>query len=188
MNQIISLSSLTAKELKTLIPQLGKSTYTSADISHNSSHIIKLLASLKTKHTYNFMKTIDTFYHGMSFHYIMETKGKLDREHNLFLYRIAYHVYSHPNNSLFQPMRQKLITNLLFSFGEESDKLSPILEEANNAISSINAISFLTLYDKEDLSNRIFTSSFERYFLQISLSLPKITALPVTLELQPISE
>lgn len=179
MNEIFRLSSLTAKDLKKLIPLLAKTTYTASDFSNNSFHLIKLLYSLKIKHTCMFMKTIDTLYPGLSFHYILEARKNFNREHSLFLYRIAYHSFSQPEYSLFQAKRRKLINDLVFSVGEEIDCLSPILKEASNAISLIDSLSFFNQKDKKVFCNIILNTSFEKYFLQTSQLLTKSIVLPL---------
>lgn len=169
-----NLNTLTAKEFKNIIPLISTDLYSTSDLATYTHDLINLLADLKAKTTYKFMKKVDDLYPGLSFHYIMEARHILSRENALFLYRIAYHMYTQPEKPLFQPMRVRLITGLLFSECSEDSQLSfdmkAHFEALKNSFLSIDTLSglFLEKTEKKMIKNIIFKKSFELYFTHLS--------------------
>lgn len=166
---------LSVEEFKKLIPTLGDNLqlYNIKDFTHHTDHLINLLASLKPKYTYVFMQTIDLNYPGLSIHFVMEARHNLSKADALFMYRIAYHIYIHPEKELFMPMRRRLIMELLFNYDVDlNDEVSETYREQlefsltglKKAISDIHSLSFLHEREKRKISNILFNASFEKHY------------------------
>lgn len=177
MSQIITppLNTLTAEELKNIIPYITPDKYTTGDLSSNSHRIVQLLSSLNAKTTYKLMRKIDNQYPGLSFHYVMEARHDLTKQNALFLFRIAYYMVVCPHKELFQPMRTRLIHGLLFDSSDTSSdpkhfNLKSHLESIRDTFVSIDNLSS-SLLDKKDLKkikSKIFEKSFNLYFNKLS--------------------
>lgn len=177
MSQIITppFNTLTAEQLKNIIPYITPDKYITGDLSLNTKIIIKLLSTLSAKTTYKFMKQVDSNYPGLSFHYVMEARHDLTKENALFLFRIAYYMVVYPKKELFQPMRTRLIHGLLFDVSDISSdsthfNLKSHLESIRDTFVSIDNLSS-SLLDKKDLKkikSKIFEKSFNLYFNKLS--------------------
>lgn len=155
------LSSFNSDDLKQIIPHLSFFKYESAEISKNSHHLISLLAQLKAKHTYKFVKSIDTLYPGMSFHFVMEAKTHQENEaYKLFLFRISYHMFAFPEKDLFSPMRNRLITGLISSSRKDS-----LFSELKVSLSQIDNLVSLNKNQKKFLKKNINDCFFEHFSL-----------------------
>lgn len=160
-----NLETITADELVKVIPHL-KDFFNTGDLSRHSSIITKLLASLKIKHTYDFMKAIDENYPGLSFHFIMEGRHSASKEGIILLYRIAYYLNFFPEQKIFQPMRERLIRGLLEDSPTNENELLSFnanLKKLNNVFFAVDNLELLSKKQK----NKIKTSIFEKYLAQI---------------------
>lgn len=166
MTSPINFDNVTSQELKKFIFYFNNesSLYTSKELARADSSIITALALLKPKYTFMFMQCIDSFYPGLSVHFLMQAQHTMSREHALFLFRISYHIYIHPEKQLLHPMRTRLVKGLLFDVKEKDIFLKSLLLQLKTAISAIHALSLLTRKEKLKIANHIFNQSFEQYF------------------------
>lgn len=167
----MTLDSFTATDLKILIKNFNVETYTTGELSRNSTHLINLLALLPQKQTYKFLKIVDANYPGLSFHYVMEARHSLGKNNVLFLYRVAYFLMLDKENSFIAPMRKKLITSMLFDTSDNSPlkvNLENYLTNVQKEMTFIQDSLFISKSQKKKISKNIFNQSFENYY---SLSL-----------------
>lgn len=146
-------------ELKQLIPHLISANYTTSDLASQTDHLLFLLSSLSAKQSYKFIRTIDNDFPGLSFHFIMEARYSKNKHSALFLFRISYHMIAFPDIELFQPMRKRLISGLLFD--EDFDQQH--FNELHNLLNTIEQSS-LGIKEKKKISKIIFQQYFEFYF------------------------
>lgn len=160
MPSIKPLSSFNFRDLKKLIPNLYLLEYQSEELSKNSHHLIFLLSKLNVKHTLDFIKSIDSFYPGMSFHYIMEARQlNKEKEYQLFLFRISYYIFSYPDNDLFSQERKKLIHALLFD--EKFNKT--LFSELHTSLQQIENLTALSQSQKSFIKKNINDKFFEQF-------------------------
>lgn len=157
----LQLGNLSAQQFKKMIDKFHPDVYTTAEFSSNSAHIVKLLSTLPSKYTTQFIKKIDSLYTGLSFHFVMEARHHFTKENALFLFRIACHFYVKPEDVLFSPTREKLMRGLLFN-GSENERM--MFSQIKDSLSTIKNVSFLEKYDKKFFISLILDKSFTVYY------------------------